>query len=370
MRADCQFSGPFALLLGANSSRNTSDAAAPSRPLAPPKVTLPSSPLPLPPPFQCSNVFEELDEAGEYFFDPASRNLYVFYNASAGTPPPADWRLVVSQLEVFFNATGTSADPVSDVTFEGLSFRDQRTAQLDPWVDPSGGDWGLRRAGLLHFEGTHRATVSSCTFYRTDANAVFLAAYNRNATVQDCEFAYTGFSAVVTFGSTLQDDATNGEQPWGTVIAYNVVHEIGTYQLQSSGWFTSRAALTRAEGNVIFNIPRAGINFNDGCGGGDNVSHCSIFNTCRQSGDHGPMNSWNRMPFLTRIRSLGGEASYASADTETSHSMIIANYGASQVRHKNPYRDFCKEILPRQVGQHLCHVRLPFTTSALAPAGL
>jgi hypothetical protein len=36
------------------------------------------------------------------------------------------------------------------------------------------------------------------------------------------------------------------------------------------------------------------------------------------------------MPFKTRIRSLGGEASYSAADTETHHSMIIANYGASQ----------------------------------------
>jgi hypothetical protein len=118
-----------------------------------------------------------------------------------------------------------------------------------------------------------------------------IAGYNRNATVVDCEFAFTGMSAVVTFGNTVQDDATNGEQPWGTVLAYNKVHEIGAYQLQSSAWFTSRATLTRAEGLVVFNIPRAAINFNDACGGGNNVSSVSIFNTCRQSGDHGPMNS-------------------------------------------------------------------------------
>lgn len=33
----------------------------------------------------------------------------------------------------------------------------------------------------------------------------------------------TGFSAVVTFGRTVQDDGTGGLQPWGTVIAYNKV---------------------------------------------------------------------------------------------------------------------------------------------------
>ena len=36
------------------------------------------------------------------------------------------------------------------------------------------------------------------------------------------------------------------------------------------------------------------------------------------------------MPFLTRIRSGGGPASYSPAPTDTAHNAIIANYGASQ----------------------------------------
>jgi hypothetical protein len=42
-------------------------------------------------PWYVSGVFAELDEPGEYHYDAAARKLYVFYNASAGTPPPADW---------------------------------------------------------------------------------------------------------------------------------------------------------------------------------------------------------------------------------------------------------------------------------------
>ena len=45
--------------------------------------------------------------------------------------------------------------------------------------------------------------------------------------------------------------------------------------------------LTTVQGNVIFNGPRAGINFNDGFGGGTNVSDNLIYNQCRESGDHG-----------------------------------------------------------------------------------
>lgn len=36
------------------------------------------------------------------------------------------------------------------------------------------------------------------------------------------------------------------------------------------------------------------------------------------------------MPFKTTIRSLGATASYSPANTQTHHSMILANYGASQ----------------------------------------
>ena len=42
------------------------------------------------------------------------------------------------------------------------------------------------------------------------------------------------------------------------------------------------------------------------------------------------MHSWDRMPFLTRVLNDGGDASYTAAMTATSHSMIYANYGASQ----------------------------------------
>jgi hypothetical protein len=210
-------------------------------------------------PWYVRNVKEELDYPGEYWYDAAAQKLYVFYNASSGTPPPADFDLAASQLEVFFNLTGTMADPVVDVEFAGLGLRDQRHAQLERWTDPSGGDWGIRRAALFHLEFTERVTISGNTFYRTDANAVMVTNYNRNATVIDNEFAFVGMSCVVTFGNTVQDDGTAGTQPWGTVIAYNKAHEIGQYQLQSSLWFTSRATMTRAEGNVVFNIPRAAI---------------------------------------------------------------------------------------------------------------
>ena len=93
-------------------------------------------------------------------------------------------------------------------------------------------------------------------------------------------------------------DATGGDFPRHTTISHNVVREMGLFEKQSSAWFQAKAMQTMIVGNLFFNGPRAGINFNDGFGGGNNISGNALFNFCRDSGDHGPFNSWDRQMFL------------------------------------------------------------------------
>jgi len=279
-----------------------------------------------------NGVFEELDAPGEYYADLLTQTLYYFHNASAGTPPPRDLTIISPQLEVFFNLTGTPTAPVADVSFLGIGLRDQRDGFLEDWIVPSGGDWGLRRAGLFHFAGTERVTVSGCTFVRTDGNAVMISGYNRNATVRDSEFSWLGMSAVALQGSTVEEDGTAGLQPFGTVISHNIVKEIGLLEKQSSAVFLSRSALTRVESNLFFNGPRAMINFNDPGGGGHNITSNAIWNTCRETGDHGPMNSWDRQPFSNLVSTGGLYPSFDPAYTATHKNVINAGYGGSQVR--------------------------------------
>jgi hypothetical protein len=44
-------------------------------------------------------------------------------------------------------------------------------------------------------------------------------------------------------------------------------------------------------------MPRAGINIGDGCWGGHAIEFCDIFDTVRETGDHGSFNSWGRDRF-------------------------------------------------------------------------
>ena len=52
----------------------------------------------------------------------------------------------------------------------------------------------------------------------------------------------------------------------------------------------------------IYDMPRAGINFGDGCWGGHVIEFCDVFDTVKETGDHGSFNSWGR----DRFWGLGG----------------------------------------------------------------
>ena len=67
---------------------------------------------------------EELDAPAEFFYNEATQVLYFWHNASAGTPPPSDGSLKVTQTKGLINMTGTMAAPVMDVSIIGVGFRD------------------------------------------------------------------------------------------------------------------------------------------------------------------------------------------------------------------------------------------------------
>jgi hypothetical protein len=105
--------------------------------------------------------------------------------------------------------------------------------------------------------------------------------------VLDSEFAWLGMNAVASLGRSEQDDATGGEQPWGTLLSGLVARELALWEKQSSAYFVGRTPLSRLEASLFYNGPRAMVNVNDHLGGGNNFTTSVMLNTCRESGDHG-----------------------------------------------------------------------------------
>jgi hypothetical protein len=93
---------------------------------------------------------------------------------------------------------------------------------------------------------------------------------------------------------------------------------------------SAKATLSTIRNNVMWGAPRTGVNFNDGFGGGDDFSYNLIFSVCRESTDAGPINTWDRAPYLTDV--LTGEPSLRMAPRTMHHNMVVSNNnGTTQV---------------------------------------
>ena len=266
------------------------------------------------------NIFEELDSPGEWFLNFEGKNLFYYANGSL----PSEG--VGTLLDEVILIEGSQLTPVTNFTIANIRFAHTApTFMKDYEATASGGDWSIHRSASVFVEGANKFIIRNCTFDSPGGNALMLTNYIRNSVVEDNEFVWVGDSAIVLLGSTNLIDGTSGDQPRGTKILGNVVHENGIFGKQTAAFMQSMACQTELRGNVFFNGPRAGVNFNDGFGGGSIMTRNLLFNYVRETGDHGPFNSWDRQPFLTKVRD-GTTASLIPADNEISHNFVIGNY--------------------------------------------
>lgn len=224
-------------------------------------------------------VLEECDSPGEYFLDERTEQLYYTFNSSAS--PTGNEIMSVTRAKVLLNITGTQERPVRDITITGITFRDAAmtflgTTEADKHYLPSSGDWALQRSGAITLAGVENVSIAENQFTRCDGNAISLNDYARDVSFIGNDFNWIGESAMTAFGSTSEcvnancsvklpaavgPDGRGGNQPRGTRVVGNVVREFGIWQKQSSAWAQQLTAESWIEGNVIFNSPRAAINF-------------------------------------------------------------------------------------------------------------
>lgn len=93
-----------------------------------------------------------------------------------------------------------------------------------------------------------------------------------------------GASAIAQWGYEHNGKEGLGDQPRFTNVTNNVCHVIGIYQKQSSCFFQAVSTQSYIHNNIFYNMPRAGVNFNDGFGGGHDLGYNMIwYRSCRKS---------------------------------------------------------------------------------------
>jgi hypothetical protein len=257
------------------------------------------------------NIFEELDAPGEWFLNNKTHTLY-FY-------PPAGLKLdgaivEATRLRSLVEFRGSEANPVRFVTLRGLTFRQAARTFMETKEPLLRTDWAIYRGGAIFFEGTEDCGLEDCFLDRVGGNAVFVNNYNRRVTVRGCHVAGAGASGVCFVGdpraarsplsnynqvNTLEAlDRTPGPRsdnyPADCLVDDCLIHLTGRVEKQTAGIEIDLARNITVRHCSIYDAPRAGINIGDGCWGGDVIEWCDVFDTVRETGDHGCFNSWGR----------------------------------------------------------------------------
>lgn len=259
------------------------------------------------------NLFEELDAPGEWFYDKSTGDLY-FY-------PPRGTDLGRSTVELacleeLIRIVGDSSNKVKYLTFSGLHFTCvKRTLFSRPYEGLLRGDWAVARAGTVYVQDAEHITVKNCKFDQVGGNGIFISGCNRNHSIDNNEFIDTGATCVQVVGlmsacrypSTWSShhtdiaDANAGpltdDYPRNITISNNHMHNMGRFEKQSAGVNISMSESVTVRHNTIHRSPRSGINVNDGTFGGHVIEYNDVFDCVRESGDHGPFNSWGRDRF-------------------------------------------------------------------------
>lgn len=260
------------------------------------------------------NIREELDAPGEWFLDHSAHVLHFI--------PPAgvDLRRAVIEATLLPNLVefrGTSAHPVRFLTLRGLTFRHAARTVMDTREPLMRSDWAIYRGGAILLEGTEDCVIEDAFLDQVGGNAIFVNRYNRRDTFRRLHIARAGASGVCFVGDPAAArsplfnydrvqsldaiDRTPGPKsngyPADCLVDDSLIYLTGRVEKQTTGVLIQLAQSITVRRCSIYDMPRAGINIGDGAWGGHMIEFCDIFDTVKETGDHGSFNSWGRDRF-------------------------------------------------------------------------
>ena len=257
------------------------------------------------------NVFEELDAVNEWYYDKKTKTLYYY--------PPDGLDITTAKFETpqishLFEFKGTEKNPVSNIAIEGLTLTQTLRMFMENKEPLLRSDWTIYRGGAVLYDGAVNCRLKNCTLTNMGGNAIFFNKYNRSCIVSGCLISNIGASAVCFVGDPDavrspsfeynefvpldQIDRTPGPKtnnyPAECTVYNNLMFELGYVEKQSAGVQLSMCQGITVSHNTIYDVPRAGINISEGTWGGHIIEYNDVFNTVKESGDHGSFNSWGR----------------------------------------------------------------------------
>ena len=272
--------------------------------------------------FCVENALELLDFPGEAFYDSRSGSVYACI--APGDAPGAQVELAVTRYLLAVGVPG--GDLVQSVSVRGLGFARTRSTILEPHGVPGGGDMSAHARGALTISNAEGVTVAQCSFTDVGGSAVVVAGHALGVQVVDSTVVGAGAHGVLVLGFSQLIDATGSNLPRGTRVAGNSISLTGRENKFAASVAVAIAPRTVVEGNVIYDVPRSAVYYNDMSASPAQILHNNaLFNTNRETTDTGPVYTYQRLVFL------GDNVAGPSVEPDLSQhegNLIMANYGS------------------------------------------
>ncbi|NDJ13536.1 MAG: PDZ domain-containing protein [Acidobacteriia bacterium] len=175
-------------------------------------------------------------------------------------------------------------------------------------------DWTVYRGGAILMTDAENCELDMLFLDQVGGNAIFLNKHNRKITIRRTHIANAGGNGVAFVGDpgavrnplfeygerqNLKDlDLTPGpktdDYPADCVLEDSLIERTGRVEKQTAPVEISMAQDITVRHCSLYDVPRAGINISEGTWGGHIIEFNDVFDTVKETGDHGSINSWGR----------------------------------------------------------------------------
>jgi len=203
--------------------------------------------------YYVENVFEALDEPGEWYLDQGTGTLY-YYPMPGETPETVDAIApLVSSTLVEISGDPAKERYVEHLHFRGIAWR-HTNANLQRLRNPGQGE--IYQPGLIHAAGLRQASFVDCEIAHTGAHGIWLAAGCTGNLVQRCHFRDLGGGGVYLGGGW----GVNDHFPTGhNTVDNNLIHD-GSYMFRGAhGVWIGKSSHNTVTHNEISNFDYSGI---------------------------------------------------------------------------------------------------------------
>ena len=253
------------------------------------------------------NIREEMTEPGEWCYCEREGRIYL-------RPIPGD---DLEQTEAVVSSSFLILEDCEDVTIENLTLEQGTRTFMETKEPLLRSDWTVCRKGAVLAKNSRDCTLDNCTFRDIGSNGVFVDGDCSRIAIKRSHFTEIGASALCFVGqpssvrsplfeygetqTAAEMDPTPGpcseDYPKDCLVEDCLIEWVGLTEKQATGVEISMAFGVTVRNCTICHTSRAGINISEGTFGGHRIEGCDVFDTVRETGDHGSFNSWGRDRF-------------------------------------------------------------------------